>query len=212
MSYNSQQAEQIKKRYAKESFTGCNLSCVSNLDFLDIRQGDHLLDLGCGKGMETLQAAETAGIHGMVWGLDITEEMIEAANINKEQSGIDNVSFIQGNIEDLPFDSGIFDKVLSNCVINHAKDKNKVYEEIFRVLKTGGSFVISDAVTKLPLPPHIKNDPEAVAQCFGGAVTEAEYMDSIKASGFGKLEILKRREYLKNGYDFISLTIRAFKL
>lgn len=94
---------------------------------------------------------------------------------------------------------------MSNCVINHAKDKKAVYDEIFRVLKSGGRFVISDAVTKFPLPLEIKNGPEAWAQCFGGYVTEDEYLDNIRNAGFEKITILKRRDYLKNNYDFTSL-------
>jgi len=203
---------EIQTRYTKESSNNCNLSCGSNLDFIEIVAGESVLDLGCGRGSETIQAAMQTGPEGKAVGLDITQAMIDTAHSNAEGIGISNVSFIKGDIENLSFDDGVFDAVMSNCVINHAKNKSKVYSEIFRVLKNGGRFVISDAVTKVPLPLEVKNDPEAWAQCFGGAVTEEEYLKSIMSSGFNNIDVLKRREYSKNGYDFISLTIMATKL
>ncbi len=202
---------EIQARYTKESSSCCNLSCGSNLDFIKIMPKEKVLDLGCGKGNETIQAAMQTGPEGKAIGLDITQAMIDTAYSNAEGIGVSNVSFIKGDIESLPFDDGIFDAVISNCVINHAKSKSKAYGEIFRVLKNGGRFVISDAVTKNPLPPEIKNSPEAWAQCFGGAVTENEYLNSIMSSGFNNIDVLKRREYVKNGYDFISITVMATK-
>lgn len=202
---------EIQSRYTKESSSSCDLGCGSNLDFLKIMPGENVLDLGCGRGNETIQATMQTGPEGKAVGLDITQAMIDAAHLNAEGIGVSNVWFIKGDIENLPFDDGAFDAVMSNCVINHAKSKKKVYSEIFRVLKNGGRFVISDAVTKKPLPLEVKNDPEAWAQCFGGAVTEDEYLNSIMSSGFNNIDVLKRREYVKNGYDFISLTIMATK-
>lgn len=200
---------EIKERYTKESDNSCNLSCGSNIDFLHIVTGERILDLGCGRGKEAIKAAELTGSTGFVVGLDITPAMVSEAQLSSE--GIENVSFVVGDIEELPFKNEFFDAVMSNCVINHAKSKTKVYSEIYRVLKKGGRFVISDAVTKQPLPLEVKNDPEAWAQCFGGAVTEKEYLKSIITAGFYDVQILNRREYVKNGYDFISLTILASK-
>ncbi len=202
---------EIQTRYTKESTGSCNLSCGSNLDFLKIIPGEIVLDLGCGRGSETIQAAMQTGPKGTAIGLDLTQAMVDTAIANAKEAGVSNASFIQGDIEKLPFENDKFNAVISNCVINHAKDKSAVYSEIFRVLKNGGRFVISDAVTKNPLPPEVKNDPEAWAACFGGAVTEGEYLESIKSSGFSNIDILKRREYLKNEYEFISLTIMAIK-
>ncbi len=202
---------EIKKRYARESTSCDSLGCDDNLPHLMIRPGDAVLDLGCGRGGETMQAAALSGDTGLAVGLDLTEAMVEEAARSAASRGVRNVRFLVGDIEDLPFDSDSFDRVISNCVINHARDKARVYAEIFRVLKPGGFFVVSDAVTKYPLPEQVKSDPEAWAQCFGGAVTENEYLSSIASAGFPQPEILKRREYLKNTYDFISLTIRAAK-
>lgn len=201
----------INERYSKESDGACNLSCGNNLDTLQIRPGESILDLGCGRGEETIKAAMLTGPDGFAVGLDITKAMIDAALNNAERIGIDNAKFIFGDIEDLPYENEFFDAVISNCVINHARSKAKVYSEIFRVLKYGGRFVISDAVTKQPLPQEVKDDPDAIAQCFGGALTEKEYLESIITSGFSNVEILKRREYVKNGYDFISITVMAIK-
>lgn len=173
--------------------------------------GENILDLGCGRGNETIQAALLAGPKGYAVGLDITQAMIDTAVSIAKETSVSNVRFIKGDIESLPFEDGVFEAVMSNCVINHARSKNKAYSEIFRVLKTGGRFVISDAVTKYPLPPEVKNVPEAWAQCYGGAITKEEYLDSITSSGFNNIKVLKRREYVKNGYDFISLSIMAIK-
>ncbi|WP_291633165.1 methyltransferase domain-containing protein [Clostridium sp.] len=200
-----------QKRYTEESKSSCNLSCGSNLDFLHIKKGEIVLDLGCGRGEDTIQASLLTGPKGIVHGLDITEAMINKAKIRAKELGTQNVVFTLGDIDALSYDDESINSVMSSCVINHAKSKVQVYKEIYRVLKPSGKFVISDAVTKYPLPEEVKNDPEAWAECFGGSITEEEYLESIKSAGFENIEILKRREYLKNGYDFISLTILAYK-
>lgn len=201
----------IVKRYTRESAQCKNLSCGSNLGFMDIELGESILDLGCGRGNETIEAARLAGRSGRAVGLDITPAMIDQAKVQAAGTGFQNIDFVHGDIENLPFEDMSFHAVMSNCVINHARSKEAVYKEIYRVLKNNGRFVISDAVTRDPLPESVKNDPQAWADCFGGAVTESEYMDSIKASGFDNVTVLHRREYIKNGYDFISLTILARK-
>ncbi len=203
--------EKITSRYVEEAAQSCILGCGSTLDELGVLPGEKILDLGCGRGEETLEAARRAGSEGQAVGLDLTEEMILQAKGNAHREEVPNAEFVQGDIEILPFEDDSFDGVISNCVINHARDKNKVYKEIRRILKPNGRFVVADAVTKNPLPEEVKNDPEAWAQCFGGAITEEEYLENILISGFHNVEVLNRREYLKNGYDFISLTIKAVK-
>jgi len=201
----------IVKRYSKESAKCSDLSCGSNLGFMDIELGESVLDLGCGRGNETIEAARLAGQYGKAVGLDITPAMILQASAQAHYAGITNIDFVHGDIENLPFEDMTFHAVMSNCVINHARSKKAAYREIHRVLKSGGRFVISDAVTKDALPDSVKNDPQSWADCYGGAITEQEYLDSIQAAGFGQVNILHRREYVKNGYDFISLTILAHK-
>lgn len=205
--------EKIQERYEIETKGECStLSCGTNLDYLNLQPGEWVLDLGCGAGRETLEAAKRVGKQGVVVGLDITSEMLKIAEKSARDSSISNARFVEASIEQLPFADSSFNVVISNCVINHALDKSQVYREIFRVLKPGGKFVVSDAVCKEPLPDEIKNDPNQWAACFGGAITEEEYLKSISDSGFSKVFILNRREYLKNGYEFASLTIRADKL
>jgi ubiquinone/menaquinone biosynthesis C-methylase UbiE len=203
--------QEIQDRYESEAASCCSLGCGSTLDVLAIERDETILDLGCGRGEETLEAAHLAGPKGKAVGLDLTEAMVAKAKENAAKQGAANAEFLQGDIESLPFSDETFDGVMSNCVINHAPDKGKVYREIRRVLKAGGRFVIADAVTKYPLPQEVKSDPEAWAQCYGGAVTEKEYLDAIEAAGYSQISILNRREYIKNGYDFISLTIKAVK-
>ena len=204
--------KQIRARYAEEAASCSNLSCGNNLEALAVTEGETILDLGCGRGADTLEAARRTGPNGRAVGLDLTREMVVKATENALAAGFTNASFVRGDIESLPFGDETFDAVISNCVINHARDKTRAYSEIFRVLKPSGRFIVSDAVTKEPLPASVKNDPEAWAQCFGGAVTEEAYLDSIRSAGFQSVDILKRRDYVKNGYDFISLTIKAVKI
>ena len=201
----------IQERYTEESNEGEDLSCGNTLGPINPEPGEQILDLGCGRGTDTFEVAKLVGETGMAYGLDLTPAMVELARQRAETFGIRNVQFVCGDIESLPYEEGSFDGVISNCVINHARDKRKVYEEIHRVLKTGGRFVIADPVSKEPLPESVKKDPEAWAQCFGGAVTEEEYLSGIRSAGFRTVHIRNRREYIKNGYDFISLTIEAVK-
>lgn len=203
--------KEIQGRYEDEAASCCSLGCGSTLDSLEILPSERILDLGCGRGEETLQAAELVGPKGMATGLDLTNAMVVKAKENATAMGISNAVFVQGDIEDLPFSDSSFDGVMSNCVINHARDKQSVYKEIRRVLRGGGRFVVADAVTKEPLPADVKEDPEAWAQCYGGAITEKEYLEAIHLAGFSEIHILSRREYLKNGFDFVSLTIKAVK-
>jgi arsenite methyltransferase len=203
--------QEIQDRYETESDSCSCLGCGSTLEALEIKEGERILDLGCGRGEETLEAAELVGPQGLATGLDLTASMVAKAKKNAESAGLRNATFVTGDIESLPFPDENFDGVISNCVINHAKDKATAYREIRRVLKPGGRFVVADAVTKLPLPLAVKTDPKAWAECYGGAITETEYLDAIRAAGFSRIDILNRREYIKNGYDFVSLTIKAVK-
>lgn len=202
--------EAVANRYEAET-DACDLGCGSVLAHLGVSEGERILDLGCGRGNDTLAAAGMAGSSGMAIGLDLTEAMVLAARKAAWESGAGNAVFLTGDIEALPFEDGSFDGIISNCVINHARDKSRVFREIYRVLKPGGRFVISDATTRNPLPEEVRKDPEAWAQCFGGAVTTEEYLESVRSAGFTSLEILARREYIKNGYDFISVTMKAVK-
>lgn len=201
---------QLTERYKKEISN--SLGCGNNFRFLDLKPGSKVLDLGCGNGRDTLEAAKRVGDSGEVTGLDLTPQMLLAAKANTDKEGLRNVRFVSGSIEKLPFPDNFFDVVISNCVINHALDKNQAYREIYRVLKDKGTFVISDVASKYPLPPAIKNDPGLWAECFGGAITLDEYFQIIEDANFTDITVFNIREYIKNGYDFISITVGAKKL
>ena len=158
-----------------------------------------------------MSVARQVAPEGQAVGLDLTEAMVRAAVEAAWEAGAANAVFVTGDIEALPFDDNRFDGIISNCVLNHARDKAAAYREIQRVLKPGGRFVVADAVTRIPLPAEVRKDPEAWAQCYGGAVTEGEYLEAVVQAGFEGLEILARRAYIKNGHDFISITIKAVK-
>ena len=198
------------KRYSEED-ENSNLSCGGNIIFLNLRPGENVLDLGCGRGEETVQAATLVGGGGFVWGLDITPKMIERAQDRANQRVLKNVEFLLALMDKIPLKDASLDAVLSNCAINHVQDKAAVYREIHRVLKTGGRFVVSDIMTDTPLPPEVKQDPEAVAACFGGAITIQEYEDILVTAGFDRIEIYKERRYVKNGHEMISRTFQGNK-
>lgn len=200
----------IVKRYTEEDQTS-NLSCGGNILYLELKPGEKVLDLGCGRGQETLEAAQRVGSTGFVWGVDVTPRMIEVARENAKNKRVTNAQFIQSSMEHVPLEENTLDVVMSNCAINHVEDKVQVYGEIYRVLRLGGRFVVSDIMTENPLPQEIKEDPEAIAACFGGAITIVEYERALKDAGFEMVEVLKERRYLKNGFMMISRTFRGYK-
>ncbi len=202
---------EIVNRYTAED-ENSNLSCGGNISFLDLQLGEKVLDLGCGRGEETLQAATLVGEAGFAWGLDITPKMIEKAQERADKASIKNVIFLLSSMEVIPIEKASLDAVLSNCAINHVDDKAAVYREIHRLLKSGGRFVVSDIMTETPLPSEIKQDPEAVAACFGGAITVKEYEEALVSAGFDRIEIFKERRYVKNGYEMISRTFQGRKI
>lgn len=198
----------ITKRYG-DLTTHC-LGCGDNLRHANIRPGDTVLDLGCGSGKTLLEVLNLDGFHGYVVGIDLTPHMIKAAQ--ERLCNYKNISLINSSFEQILLDNNSVDVVLSNCAINHAPDKQKVFMEIHRVLKKGGKFVISDIATRYPLPESIKADPVQWANCFGGAITETEYIDMLNKIFSNHITIHTRREYIKSGYDFVSLTVSGEKL
>ncbi len=199
----------IIERYSEET-EAVNLSCGGNLDFAAVQPGDIIIDLGCGRGAETMLAARKA-VEGKAIGLDITPKMVQAAREQAALKGLTNVDFVEGELDSLPFPENYADVVISNCAINHVSAKEKVFGEIFRVLRPGGRFVVSDIMAQELLPVEISTDPEEIAACFGGAIPSDEYFTAIRNAGFLEVEILKERNYLKKGYGLISRTLRAFK-
>lgn len=201
---------EIVKRYTEEDIN-TNLSCGGNIQYLDLKEGEKILDLGCGRGGETLEAAKHVGEDGFAWGLDLTPRMIELAQERAQQEHVGNVEFLVASMDQIPLNDNSLDAVLSNCAINHVEDKVAVYREIYRVLKHGGRFVVSDIMTEQSLPQEIREDPEAIADCFGGAITLQEYEEALIQAGFSKAEVFKERRYMKNGFEMISRTFQGYK-
>lgn len=200
----------IQNRYAKEAGKNSYLSCGGALDKADVRSSEILADLGCGRGKEAIRAA---GWANFVYGVDFTPEMIETAKKNASEKNIENIDFLKGSIEKIPLSDNYIDIVISNCTINHAENKHKVYSEIFRILKPGGRFVISDIIADQKIPSGIANDPRAIADCYGGAILAEDYFTAIKKAGFKKIEKLEESQpYEKNGVWLRSLTLRSYKL
>lgn len=212
MSDDSALKETIAVRYAQEADTCCNLSCGKALDLAEVEVGEVLVDLGSGRGNDVLKAAEIIGSQGMAYGVDFTLRMIKVAEINRKKLGVDNARFLEGEIHRIPLDDNSVDVVISNCTVNHAKDKASVYRDIHRVLKPGGRFVISDILAETDLPEDVKNDPEAWAACYGGAIVKDEYFEAVREGGFDELEILEESApYEKGTVMVISVTLKGVK-
>jgi len=170
------------------------LGCGLPTEFAGIQPGHSVLDLGSGAGNDCFVARALVGETGYVAGIDFTDAMILKARENARKLGYDNVDFIQGDIENLPVKWGVVDVVISNCVLNLVPDKSKAFSEIFRVLKHGGHFCISDVVLQGELPQGLKDDAVMYAGCVSGALPREEYLDIIKASGFIDVEIKKEKK------------------
>ena len=164
--------------YVAEADLG--LGCGVPTEYAGIKKGDTVVDLGSGAGNDVFIARAIVEDEGKVIGLDMTEEMIEKANKNKEKLGYDNVEFKFGDIEAMPFENDLADVVVSNCVLNLVPDKHKAFSEIYRVLKPGAHFCVSDIVLKGELPAGVKKSAEMYAGCVAGALQQDEYLRIIK--------------------------------
>ncbi|MFO8022005.1 MAG: arsenite methyltransferase [Perlabentimonas sp.] len=170
------------------------LGCGIPTEYANIQKGDSALDLGSGAGNDCFVARSIVGNTGKVVGLDFSEEMLARANQNTNKLGYSNVSFIKGDIENMPLDDNQFDVVISNCVLNLVPDKKKAFSEIMRVLKSGGHFCVSDVVVKGNLPEGLRTDAEMYAGCVSGALQVEEYLEAIKRSGFANITVHKQRK------------------
>lgn len=165
------------------------LGCGIPTEFAGIRKGDHVLDLGSGAGNDCFVARALVGKSGYITGLDFTNDMLEKARNNVKKLGYSNVEFIKGDIEEMPLKENTYDVVISNCVLNLVPDKEKAFKEIFRVLKPGGHFCISDVILKGELPKELQEAAEMYVGCVSGALQKSAYLDIIKKSGFTDIEI-----------------------
>jgi len=204
--------QQIQVRYAKEAKSECCLSCGGAVEHASITPGETVVDLGSGRGNEVIKAARKAAPEGVAIGIDFTPEMLETAEMTAKKLKVDNASFKLGSIDEIPLANNSCDVIISNCTINHAANKHTVYSEIHRTLKPGGRFVVSDIISETVIPPEIANDPEAVAGCYGGAITQENYIQAIGNAGFSDVEILEESQpYDKGGVMVRSITIKSIK-
>ena len=169
------------------------LGCGLPTEFAKIKEGDVVVDLGSGAGNDCFVARRSTGATGKVIGIDFTPAMIEKARANAEKMGYHNVEFRQGDIENMPITSTIADVVVSNCVLNLVPNKHAVIQDIFRVLKPGGHFSISDVVLVGALPEGLRNAAEMYAGCVSGAIQKQVYMELIHANGFENVTIQKEK-------------------
>jgi SAM-dependent methyltransferase len=169
------------------------LGCGLPTQFALIKKGDVVIDLGSGAGNDCFVARAEAGENGKIIGIDFTDAMISKARNNAETLGFNNVEFRQGDIEHMPITSNSADVVVSNCVLNLVPNKDQVFKEIFRVLKPGGHFSISDVVLVGKLPDKLKNEAEMYAGCVSGAIQKETYLELIQINGFKDLRIQKEK-------------------
>ena len=169
------------------------LGCGLPTQFAQIKKGDVVIDLGSGAGNDAFIARKETGETGRVIGIDFTPAMIEKARANVDKLGFNNVEFRQGDIEKMPVTANTADVIVSNCVLNLVPNKHGVFQEIYRVLKPGGHFSISDIVLVGALPERIRQAAEMYAGCVAGAIQKAEYLDLIEATGFGSITLQKEK-------------------
>ena len=188
-----------------------SLGCGNPVALANIREGETVLDIGAGGGLDVFLASKKVGPKGKIIGLDMTEQMVEKSRKNAKKGNYNNVEFKLGEAEDIPVKDNSVDLVMSNCVINLVPDKEKAYQEIYRILKPNGRFVISDLVTEKELDESMRNNLEKLVACVGGALTEKGYIRAIKRAGFKNVKILKKSPMVVSGIKVLSETIKAEK-
>jgi ubiquinone/menaquinone biosynthesis C-methylase UbiE len=204
--------KEINKRYSELAESECCLSCGDAINYAEPKTGEVCLDLGSGRGTDVLRMAELVGESGFVYGIDISDGMLEKARHNAEKFDVTNVSFVRSKLEKIELPDKVADLVISNCTLNHASDKQAVWNEIHRILKKGGRFVISDIYATTAIAEEYKNDPVAVAECWAGSVTRDEYMQHLEKAGFTSVEIIEESApYVKGNAEVASFTIAGKK-
>jgi arsenite methyltransferase len=178
--------------YAPEADLG--LGCGLPTEFALLKESQTVLDLGSGAGNDAFVARSVVGSTGRVIGLDFTEAMIRKARINADKLGYNNVEFRQGDIEEMPIGDNSVDVIVSNCVLNLVPDKAKAFQEMYRVMKDGGHFSVSDIVLVGPLPRSLQKQAELYAGCVSGAIQKDEYLESVKQAGFTEVTIQREKK------------------
>lgn len=204
--------EAINLRYTQLSETSCCLSCGGAINHAKPKLGETCVDLGSGRGNDVIRLAEEVGEKGQVFGIDISEGMIAKGRANISKFNVKNASILQAELENLPLHDDSVNLVISNCTINHSTDKQAVWKEVYRILADGGRFVVSDIYATKEIGDEYKNDPEAVAECWAGAVTKDEYLDMLETAGFKNIIIYEESApYEKGKAEVASFTISGHK-
>jgi arsenite methyltransferase len=199
---------EINKRYTELAESDCCLSCGGAINYAEPQMNEICVDLGSGRGTDVIRMAERVGSNGFVYGIDISDGMLEKAQQNAIKFNITNIKFIRNNLEKIELPDTIADLVISNCTINHSENKQAVWNEVFRILKKGGRFVISDIYSVEQIPEEYRNDPVAIAECWAGAVTRDEYLKNLEIAGFSSINILEESSpYSKGKATVVSWTI-----
>ena len=172
-----------------------SLGCGNPTALADLHEGEVVLDLGSGGGIDVLLSAARVGPTGKVYGLDMTDEMLALARRNAEAAGATNVEFLKGEIENIPLPDNSVDVIISNCVLNLSADKRRVLKEAFRVLKPGGRFAVSDVVVRGEVPAEVRRSMELWVGCVAGALEESEFKALLAEAGFAKADIEPTRVY-----------------
>jgi arsenite methyltransferase len=178
-----------------EAALRASLGCGNPTALAKLQPGETVLDLGSGGGIDVLLSARRVGPTGKAYGLDMTDEMLALAEENKRKSGLTNVEFLKGEIENIPLPNNSVDVIVSNCVINLSGDKDRVLREAFRVLKPGGRFAVSDVVVRGEVPAEISKSMELWVGCVAGALSDVEYSEKLSAAGFENVDIEPTRVY-----------------
>lgn len=193
------------------------LGCGNPTALADLKEGETVLDLGAGAGIDVFSAANKVGPNGRVIGVDMTREMIEKADKTAKKHGYRNVEFRLGEIENLPVGDSSVDVIISNCVINLSPDKLRAYREAYRVLRPGGRVLISDLVTEGELPEEVRRSFDAWAACIAGALEKGEYLETVRKAGFRDVEVVSQNTFYEPGLDdrlagkITSVKVRARK-
>ena len=172
-----------------------SLGCGNPTALAELKPGENVLDLGSGGGIDVLLSAKRVGPTGKAYGLDMTDEMLALARENQRKSGVENVEFLRGEIENIPLPDNSVDVIISNCVINLSADKDRVLREAFRVLKPGGRFAVSDIVVRGEVPREIRRSVELWVGCMAGALEENEYLAKLAQAGFETVTVEATRVY-----------------
>jgi arsenite methyltransferase len=198
--YDSNQTSQLPEQAVKAS-----LGCGNPTALAKLNPGETVLDLGSGGGIDVLLSARRVGPTGKAYGLDMTDEMLALARENQLKSGIENVEFLKGEIENIPLPDNSVDVIISNCVINLSADKDRVLREAFRVLKPGGRFAVSDVVVTGEVPPEVRRHVELWVGCIAGALQDSEYTSKLTGAGFESVGIEPTRVYtIEDARQFLS--------